>query len=259
MGISPIRDSMRFLALAIVLLSGSNVSLGIGEFEKKIEDTDTIVAKITLAEEGFRTIEGFIPRELFMSYWSIDALGEIVSFYKSVLDTKGIEGLISEFSNISRIFAMEMGDYRYFFEPLKVKLDSILQEEVESLEGTKKFSPKWDIAENDTLSFWTLESIHSLIEFWFLSGYSHEPSDIADLLKADWSDSDVEYWDLVFLKFHLNPNLVIKAMKDKLLIGHADTLGLSNALNDFDSPWSVPEIAHNKSEVSTGGPRLELK
>ncbi len=106
---------MRFLVLAIVLLSGPTVSLGIGEFEKKIEDASTIEAKIALAEEGFRTIEGFVPRELFMSFWSIDALGEIVSFYKSILDSKGIEGLIPEHSNISRICADGNGGLSLLF------------------------------------------------------------------------------------------------------------------------------------------------
>ena len=249
---------MRFLVLAIVLLSGPTVSLGIGEFEKKIEDASTIEAKIALAEEGFRTIEGFVPRELFMSFWSIDALGEIVSFYKSILDSKGIEGLIPEHSNISRICAMEMGDYRYFFEPLKVELDAVLEKPLESIETSRILPLKRNISQNDNLQSWTVEDIRSLIEFWFLSGYGHGLSDIDDLLKADWSDSDIEYWELVFSTFHHSPNLIINAMKDKLLIGNADIHGLSSALEDIDSFWTVPETAQNRSEVSTGGPRLEL-
>jgi hypothetical protein len=249
---------MRFLALSIVLLSGPTVSLGIGEFEKKIEDAKAIEQKITLAEEGFRTIEGFVPRELLMSFWSIDALGEIVSFYKSILDSKGIEALIPEYSNILRICMMEMGDYRYFFEPLKAELDALMEDSAESSESTRNLPSKGNIAQNDDLSFWTVESIRSLIEFWFLSGYGQRPSDVDDLLKADWSDSDIEYWDLVFSTFHHCPNLIITAMKDKLLVGHADIHGLSSAPDDFHSLWTVPEIAQSKSEVSTGGPRLEL-
>lgn len=249
---------MRFLAFAIVLLSGSNASLGIGEFEKKIEDAPTIEEKITLAEEGFRTIEGFVPRELFMSFWSIDALGEIASFHKSILDSKGVEGLIPEYSNISRICAMEMGDYRYFFEPLKAELDHLLMETVEGIETSRDLPIKGKIARNDIRSLWTLEGIRALVEFWFLSGYGQRPSDFDDLSKADWSDSDIEYWDLVFSTFHHSPNLIITAMKDKLLVGHADIHGLSSAPDDFHSLWTVPEIAQSKSEVSTGGPRLEL-
>ena len=150
---------------------------------------------------------------------------------------------------------MEMGDHRYFFEPLKKELDALLLEEVES---PKKLSPKLDITQNDTFPFWTAEGIHSLIEFWFLSGYGQSPSDIDVLLKADWSDSDIEYWDLVFSRFHFRPNLIISAMKDKLLIGHTDIHGLSSAVENSDSAWTVPEIAQSKSEVSTGGPRLQL-
>ncbi len=130
---------------------------------------------------------------------------------------------------------MEMGDYRYFFEPLKVELDAVLEKPLESIETSRILPLKRNISQNDNLQSWTVEDIRSLIEFWFLSGYGHGLSDIDDLLKADWSDSDIEYWELVFSTFHHSPNLIINAMKDKLLIGHADIHGLSSAQEYFDS------------------------
>ncbi len=248
---------MRSLALVIALLTGPTISLGIGEFEKQIEAASTVEEKISLAEEGFKSIEGFVPRELFMSYWSIDALREIASAYQSIQDSEGIEGLIPEFSNISRICAMEMGDYRYFFEPLKRDLDALLATPLERSEKRNRFVQEMKSIKNDALSFWTLESIHSLIEFWILSGEDGEDAERVDLLKERWSESDIEYWDFVLTQLRLDPSQIIAAMKTKLLVGHTSSYTLRDSAEREDFFWSVPEISQSKSEVSLGGPRLD--
>lgn len=128
---------------------------------------------------------------------------------------------------------MEIGDYRYFFEPLKAELDALMEDSAESSESTRNLPSKGNIAQNDDLSLWTVEDIRSHIKFCFLSEYGQRPSGVDDLLKVDWSDSDIEYWELVFSTFHHSPNLIITVMKDKLLIGHADIHGPSSGQDDF--------------------------
>lgn len=248
---------MRFLALVFALISGPTVSLGIGEFENQIAAANTIEEKISLAEDGFKTIEGFVPRELFMSYWSIDALEDIVSTYESILDSEGMEGLVPEYSNIARICAMEMGDYRYFFEPLKKELEEILQESREESDKWKLFTRNSDAIRKDALSFWSMESIHSLIEFWILSGEGEDSPDIDALLKKRWSESDIEYWDYVFSQSLLSPNQIINAIKSKLLSGHDYIYILDTSFEKEYSFWVAPAISQSKSEVSSGGPRLD--
>jgi len=249
---------MRSLALVIALFSGPTILIGIGgEFEKQIEAASTIEEKISLAEDGFKSIEGFVPRELFMSYWTIDALGEIASFYKSVQDSKGIEGLIPEHANISRISAMEMGDYRYFFEPLKRDLDTLLTTTHESSEKGDRFVQEMKAIRKDALSFWALESIHALIEFWILSGEGGKSSERVDLLKERWSESDIEYWDFALTQLRLSPSQIMGAMKSQLLVGHIGNDTLHDSAERGDFYWSVPEISQSKSEVSTGGPRID--
>ncbi|QXD32297.1 hypothetical protein [Candidatus Pelagisphaera phototrophica] len=73
-------------------------------------------------------------------------------------------------------------------------------------------------------------------------------------MKVDWSDSDIENWELVFSTFNHSPNLIITAMMDKLLIGYADIHGPSSGPDDFYSLWTVPEIVQIKREVINGRP-----
>ncbi len=248
---------MRSLAFVIVLLSGPTISLGIGEFEKQIEAATTIEAKISLAEDGFNSIEGFIPRELFMSYWTIDALGKIASSYQSIQDSKGIEGLVPEYSSISRICAMEMGDYRYFFEPLKMDLDSLLAAPSDGNEKWNRFIQEMKAIKMDALSFWTLESIHSLIEFWILSGEAEKDSESVDLLEVPWSESDIEHWDFLLTQLRLSPSQIISAMKTKLLVAPTGGYPLRDSAEGEDSYGTIPEVSLSKSEVSIGGPRID--
>jgi len=242
---------MRFLAATFALLAGPSLSMGIGEFEKQIAAEPTIVGKITIAEKAFDTIEGFVPRELFMSYWSIDALSEISSAYREVLGTEGIESLVDEYSNISRICSMEMGDYRYFFEPLKTDIESLLERNTPS-EGESEIS--------DGDSIWSEDSIKSLIEFWLVSGQTKWRNEIEMLLKSEWSDADVEYWNHIVSDYRFNPTELLAVLEIEFLENQGPTaiaqfLQISSG-NDR-SIWSIPTISTNQSEVSSGGPRLD--
>ncbi|HAT59629.1 MAG TPA: hypothetical protein DCS60_02505 [Opitutae bacterium] len=63
--------------------------------------------------------------------------------------------------------------------------------EQKSSKSTRNLPSKGNIAQNDDLSFWTVEAIRLCIEIWFLSRYDQRPSSVDDLSKVDWSDSDI--------------------------------------------------------------------
>lgn len=242
---------MRFLAVTIALLAGPALSMGIGEFEKQIAAEPTLEGKIALAKKGFDTIEGFVPRELFMSYWSIDALSEIAASYKEILDSEGIEGLVPEYSNLSRICTMEMGDYRYFFEPLKADIEAHLNEAAQS---ERKNGIVHEVED------WSEESIKSLIEFWLVSGQAEWRNNLKKLLNEEWSESEIEYWTLLVSYFRLSPSELLDAIEIEILERQnllVIATFLKTASDDDDAFWSAPTLSANQSEVSTGGPRLD--
>ncbi len=230
------------------------MSMGIGEFEKRIAETESIEEKISLAEKAFETIEGFIPHELFMSYWSIDVLAEIAAAYQAILDSGGVQALVPEYANLARICAMEMGDYRYVFPPLKAEIEGLLTERLaEHPQSATPLAQQAGSATPASSPFWTPLSAKSLIEFWFLSGELPDDCHIEPVLETPWTESDLEFWDLLFSDPSLSPSQIVSDMKARLL-GLEAIEGPASAADVF---WGAPTLALIESEVSTGGPRRD--
>lgn len=249
---------MRLLALAAALLSGAAVSLGIGEFEAKIDAAPSIAEKVALAEQAFESVTGFVPREYFMSYWSIDALSGIADAYKAIKQSEGVVGLVPEYANIARICTMEMGDYRYFFEPLKAELDTLIAAPATGSESHFESLSNPTPAVRNLFPAWSTESINSLIEFWHVSGAIEKSLEIEGLLLNDWSRSDIEFWDLLYSEFQLRPAQIVVAMKMRLQFHdwEPNPAFVASLLTQGDPLNSFPAIAFQKSEISEVGPRL---
>ena len=59
---------------------------------------------------------------MFMSYWSIEVLGEVATEFERRIQSNGIRSLLQDYSPIKCICSLEMGDYRYFLTDFRSEL-----------------------------------------------------------------------------------------------------------------------------------------
>lgn len=243
---------MRLLALIFAIQLLCSPVGAVGEYERLIRDEPTIAKKIELAEEAFASIEGFVPREMFMSFWSIDALGEIVTEIERRIQSDGLQSLLPDYDLIQRICAMEMGDHRYFFQDLKADLEGLASRQLRSHAINAPDALQLDDLYS-TQNLWDRELIAHLIEVWILMGYGEGIDDevIENLTTSDaWGDLDIENWEELIQWFQGNPKEIIRALAWRIL-----TQNLSG--HSFDpGEFEPPTIGIKLDRVSDVGPRL---
>ena len=83
---------------------------GSGDYENLIHQEPSLEKKVAIAEKAFASIDWFVAREMFMSYWSIEVLGEVATEFERRIQSNGIRSLLQDYSPIKCICALEMGD-----------------------------------------------------------------------------------------------------------------------------------------------------
>lgn len=243
---------MRFLALMIGLQLGCLYANTFREYEDLIRNESSLEKKVAIGETAFASIEGFVPREMFMSFWSIDALGEIAQDFQRRLQSGGLHSLLPDYDLIQRICSMEMGDYRYFFQDLKRDLREFEPNPFHSPTASTASKPLRD--EDQVIEpAWEIELIKNLVEVWIAMGYGNGLSEEAiDALLATqaWTDSDIEYWKWLIRSYDDNPKAIIEGLAWREFV-RSLTGGYQNLVEFESAPAEL-----NYDRVSDGGPRL---
>lgn len=243
------RERMRLLALMISLQVGCLFATTVSEYESLIRAETSLEKKLTIAEEAFASIEGFVPREMFMSFWSIDVLGEIAPEFERRLQSEGLRSLLPEYDLIRRICSMEMGDYRYFFHDLKSDLEELESSHFHSSLASNSSKPQQEKPHLMEL-LWDEPLISNLVEAWIAMGYGEGIEDelLDDLLATNvW---EIEYWQELIHRLDGNPKAVIKALAwRKLARGLIGT-------NVYRLDFSNAPVELGVEKVSEVGPRF---
>jgi len=243
---------MRILALIVSLQLGCLFATTFSEYGNLIRNESSLEKKVAIAAKAFTSVEGFVPREMFMSFWSIDALGEIAPEFERRLQSDGLYSLLPDYDLIQRICSMEMGDYRYFFQDLKRDLKELEANLFRSPTVSTASKPMRD--EDYVIEpAWEIELIETLVEVWIATGYGEGLSDeVVDALLAAtaWTDSDIEFWERFFRHYDGDPKAIIKTLArreyvKKLTGSYLDLVELESA-----------SVELNFDRVSDGGPRL---
>ena len=97
---------MRLLALSFSIQICCLSATGEGDYESLIHQEPSLEKKVAIAEKPFASIEGFVAREMFMSYWSIDVLGGVATEFERRIQFDGIRSLVQDYNPIKRICAL---------------------------------------------------------------------------------------------------------------------------------------------------------
>ena len=204
---------MRFLAPCLSMQLCCLYATDSGDYEKLIHQEPSLEKKVAIAEKAFASIDGFVAREMFMSYWSIDVLGEVAPEFECRIQSDGIQSLLPDYNLIKCIWALEMGDFRYFFADLKGELEKLISQ-FYSASGSKpsKLPPFED---HSIGSVWDEKLIANLVEVWIAMGYGEGISKEAiETLVANntWEAEGVEYSQELIYRFDGNPAAIVKAL-----------------------------------------------
>jgi len=60
---------MRILALIVSLQLGCLFATTFSEYGNLIRNESSLEKKVAIAAKAFTSVEGFVPREMFMSFW----------------------------------------------------------------------------------------------------------------------------------------------------------------------------------------------
>ena len=244
-------ENMRLMALCFSIQICCLSATGNGGYESLIHQEPYLEKKVAIAERAFASLEGFVAREIFMSYWSIDVLSEVAPEFERRIQSDGIQSLLPEYNLIKRICALEMGDYRYFFNDLKSELEKIISQ-FQSANGSKP-SELLPIEDQSIGSVWDEKLIANLVEVWIAIGYGEgirEEAIEALLANDTWEAEDIEYWQELIYRFEGNPAAIVKALSWRRFAG--DLVGRFLDLYEFEG--AATEL--NIDRVSDVGPRL---
>ena len=249
-GCSDIED-MRLLALFFSIQICCLSATGNGDYESLIHQEPSLEKKVAIAKKAFASIEGFVAREMFMSYWSIDVLGEVAPEFERRIQSDGIQSLLPDYNLIKRICALEMGDFRYFLADLKSELEKLISQ-FYSASGSKP-SKLLPFEDHSIGSVWDEKLIAYLVEVWIAMGYGEgigEEAIEALLANNTWEAEDVEYWQELIYLFDGNPAAILKSLAWRRFTG--DLVGRYLELYEFEG--ALTEL--NIDRVSDVGPRL---
>ena len=237
---------MRSLAISLSIQLCCLSATAIGEYEKLICGEPSLEKKVAIAEEAFASIKGFVAREMFMSFWSIEALGEVVPDFERRIQSDGLHALLPEYDLIKRICTLEMGDYRYFLEDLRTELERLA---ISQFHSATKPPKEADFIE----ATWDQKLITNIVEFWIAMGYGEgicEEAIEALLANNTWEAEHIEYWQELIYRFDGDPSSIIKALAWRRFA--QDLLGKYIDLSGFEGAPTTFTI----DRVSDVGPRL---